>query len=311
MSEPLSLPRLLLLRELQRLGTMAEVARARSLSASAVSQQLAQLEREARVPLLVPQGRRVLLTDAGRALARRAEEMLALSEVARAELAATEGEVSGVLRVASFQTPLIALAPVALGLLERDHPRLEVEIAQLEVEPAYEALLAQQVDVILGEDYPGGQRVVRRGTDREHLLQDPLLAVLPASGPLGRVARLSELADAPWALDPELTRTGVWSRTYLRSAGIEPRVRFAMTDPLLQAHLVRSGHAVALLPGIIASEHLGGTRPMHLPGDPHRSLYTAARAGSAGHPALTAFRSALLEAAGRVTRVEGLESLLG
>ncbi|ASK66993.1 LysR family transcriptional regulator [Brachybacterium avium] len=305
----LNLHRLFLLHELRRLQTMTAVASAHSMSASAVSQQLSQLERETKVTLFQQVGRRVVLTDSGVQLARRAEEMLSLLETAEAELALAQGEASGMLRVASFQTPMIALAPAAVSVLAQQHPDLHLEMSQQEVDAAYEGLLAHRYDVILGEDYPGGQQLVRRGTDREALLRDPLLLVLPDLGPWAEVHTLEALADAPWALDPSGSRTGTWSRTYLREAGIEPRVRFATPDPLLQVHLVRTGHAVAFLPGLIASEHLGGTRVVRLPGAPHRSLYTAARAGAAGHPSLLAFRAALLEAAGRLTGLEGLEVL--
>ncbi|WP_114854890.1 LysR family transcriptional regulator [Brachybacterium sp. YJGR34] len=307
----LNLHRLFLLHELHRLETMSAVARTHSLSPSAVSQQLSHLERETKVTLFEQSGRRVALTDAGVQLARRAEEMLGLLETAEAELAHAQGEVGGVLRVASFQTPMIALAPATVSVLAQRHPDLRLEMAQQEVEDAYEGLLAHAFDVILGEDYPGGQQVVRRGTDREGVLQDPLLLVLPDHGPWAGARSLAELADAPWALDPEPTRTGVWERTYLRAAGVEPHVRFGTQDPLLQVHLVRSGHAVAVVPGIIASEHLGGTRPLRLPGDPHRTLYTAARAGAAGHPALLAFRAALREAAAALTDLQGLDTLGG
>ncbi|MGO2559126.1 LysR family transcriptional regulator [Brachybacterium sp.] len=305
----LNLHRLFLLHELRRLQTMAAVASAHSMSPSAVSQQLSQLERETKVTLFQQVGRRVVLTDSGVQLARRAEEMVSLLETAEAELALAQGEASGLLRVASFQTPMIALAPAAVSVLAQQYPDLHLEMSQQEVDAAYEGLLAHRYDVILGEDYPGGQQVVRRGTDRESLLRDPLLLVLPDSGPWADVHSLAELAAAPWALDPSRSRTGAWSRTYLREAGIEPRVRFATPDPLLQVHLVRTGHAVAFLPGLIASEHLGGTRVMRLPGAPHRSLYTAARAGAAGHPSLLVFRAALLEAAGGLTGLEGLELL--
>lgn len=305
----LSLHRMFLLAQLHRSGTMSAVAKAQSMSPSAVSQQLAQLERETKVSLLKNAGRGVALTDAGVQLARRAQEMLALSEAAQAELTAARGDTAGVLRIASFQTPMIALAPVAVSVLEQRHPRLRAEIDQREVDAAYEGLLAHHFDVILGEDYPGGAQVVRSGTDREGLLRDPLLLVLPPHGPWSDPAALSDLAHVPWALDPEDTRTGTWARTFLRAEGIEPWVRFDTPDPLLQVHLVRSGHAVAFLPGLIAAEHLGGTRPVRLPGDPHRSLYTAARSGARGHPALRAFREALLVAADSLADLEGIEPL--
>src|SRR5699024_6709152 len=88
-------------------------------------------------------------------------------------------------------------------------------------------------------------------------------------------------------------------------------VRFDTPAPLLQVHLVRSGHAVAFVPGLIAAAHLGGTRPVRPPGDPHRSLYTAARAGAREHPALQAFRAALLEAADSLADLEGIDPLGG
>ena len=287
----LNLHRLFLLHELRRLETMSAVARAHSMSPSAVSQQLSHLERETKVTLFQQVGRRVVLTDAGVRLARRAEEMLGLLEAADAQ-----GEAGGLLRVASFQTPMIALAPAAVSVLAQRHPALHLELGQQEVDEAYEGLLARRYDVILGEDYPGGQQVVRRGTDREALLTDPLLLVLPDVGPWSGARRFADLAEAPWALDPPQSRTGIWSRTHLRSVGVEPQVRFTTPDPLLQVHLV-------------PSEHLGGTRVLRLPGDPHRSLYTAARAGAAQHPSLLAFRSALLEAAESLTALEDLETL--
>src|SRR5699024_3509231 len=97
-----------------------------------------------------------------------------------------------VLRIASFQTPMIALAPVAVSVLEQRHPQLRAEIAQREVDAAYEGLLAHRFDVILGEDYPGGAQVVRSGTDREGLLRDPLLLVLPPHGPWADPAALGD-----------------------------------------------------------------------------------------------------------------------
>src|SRR5699024_7602481 len=242
---------------------------AHSMSPSAVSQQLSQLERETKVSLFQQVGRRVVLTEAGVQLARRAEEMLGLLETAEAELALAQGEASGLLRVASFQTPMIALAPAAVGVLAQQHPALHLEMAQQEVDDAYDGLLAHRYDVILGEDYPGGQQVVRRGTERgarpgrqrvvpggasgRSRLRAPLRLGRPDPGPWSAARRIAELADAPWALAPAGTRTGTWSRTSLREAGIEPRVRFDTPDPLLQVHLVRTGHAVAFLSGLIAA----------------------------------------------------------
>src|SRR5919199_6380734 len=99
----LELRRLRLLRELHARGTIAAAADALSYTPSAVSQQLALLEREAGVPLLEKVGRGVRLTDAAHRLADHTESVLARLEQAEAELAAASGAVRGRVRVAAFQ----------------------------------------------------------------------------------------------------------------------------------------------------------------------------------------------------------------
>ncbi|GAC78851.1 DNA-binding transcriptional regulator, LysR family [Gordonia malaquae] len=294
----LNVARLRVLRELHLRGTLAAVADALSYTPSAVSQQLSQLEKEAGVQLLEKVGRGVRLTDQAITLVGHTEAILARLELAESELAAAQPEVRGVLRVASFQSVVLELAPAALTLLAERHPLLQVEITQRDEVLGSSGLLAHEFDVVLGEEFPGGPHEIRSGIDREDLLRDPLLLAMPSHGPLADLpADVTQLADAPWALDPADLAMGAWSRDVCRSAGFEPDVRFDTPDPLLQAHLVRSGHAVALLPSLIADAHLHGTRLASLPGNPHRRLYTAARAGRSGHPSIRAFRSALAHAA--------------
>src|SRR6185437_3167192 len=97
----LDLRRLRLLRELSARGTIGAVAEALSYSPSAVSQQLAQLEREAGVPLLERVGHNVRLTAAAQALVGHTDAMLARMEEAEADLEATAEQITGTLQVAS------------------------------------------------------------------------------------------------------------------------------------------------------------------------------------------------------------------
>lgn len=253
-----SLVRLRMLSELHRLGTLAEVARSMSYSPSAVSQQLAQLERESGTTLLERVGRRVRLTDAALILVEHADAVLERLERAESHLAHARPETAGTLHVASFQTSLLSIAPPALSLLAERHPALRITITQQELAPSFEGLLTREFDLILGEEFPGVHEELRPGVDRAHLVSDPLLLVLPREGPWSRPARLTDLAAAPWALDLADTPAGAWARSALRTAGFEPEVRFDSPDPLLQAHLVRSGHAVALIPSLIAARTSGG-----------------------------------------------------
>ncbi len=124
-------------------------------SASAVSQQLARLEHETGTRLVEKAGRRLHLTDAALVLVEHTERVLEELEAAESDLALSHGPTHGTLRVASFSSVLATIMPEALTLLAASHPQLRVDLAQREVGPAFETLLAREADVILGEDYPG------------------------------------------------------------------------------------------------------------------------------------------------------------
>ncbi|PRY38728.1 LysR family transcriptional regulator [Umezawaea tangerina] len=290
----LDVHRLRLLRELERRGTLAAVARALSYSPSAISQQLAQLENETGVRLLEHVGRGVRLTEQARILVTHTDAILGHLEVAEAELAASLTEVTGTLRVASFQSVLLALAPAALSLLAERHPGLRVEITQQDAGGAFAGLLSHDFDLVLGEEYPGQPHPPMSGVDTEDLAFDEMRIALPATGPHSRAhASLADLADTPWVLDPPDSPTGRWARTLCHDAGFAPDVRFESSDLLLQVHLVETGHAATLLPDLVWTDRPRTVGLHHLPGRPRRRLFTGVRHGAALHPAPRAFRDGL------------------
>src|SRR5436190_11157175 len=130
----LELRRLRLLRELADRGTIAAVADALRFTPSAVSQQLAALEREAGVRLLEPAGRGVRLTDAGLVLVEHAAALLERAELAEADLAAAAGTVAGRGRIAGFESVALRIGLPAMRALARDAPRLRCEFAEAEPE---------------------------------------------------------------------------------------------------------------------------------------------------------------------------------
>jgi DNA-binding transcriptional LysR family regulator len=290
----LDVHRLRLLRELHRRGTLAEVARALSYSPSAISQQLSLLETETGVRLLERVGRGVRLTEQARILVRHTDAVLERLELAEAELAASLTEVSGTLRVASFQSVLLTLIPAALTRLADQYPQLRVEMTQREPESAFAGLLTRDFDVVLGEEYAGEPGVAVPGVDEEDLLHDEIRLALPRSGRWSdRGAALADLAGAPWVLDPVGSPPGRWARALCRSAGFEPDVRFDSPDYLLHVHLVETGHALALLPDLLWTDRTADLDLVELPGRPTRRLFTGVRRGAAGHPAVRAFRQSL------------------
>src|SRR5947208_8120411 len=124
--------RLRILRELADRGTITAVAEALSYTPSAVSQQLRALQAEAGVPLTEPAGRGVRLTDAGRALAIRADEVLAALDLAEAELNSYRETPRGGVRIALFPSGALLLLP---GLLRRmaDQPAVRLECRDIDM----------------------------------------------------------------------------------------------------------------------------------------------------------------------------------
>ncbi|MQA94419.1 MAG: LysR family transcriptional regulator [Streptosporangiales bacterium] len=293
----LDLRRLRLLCELDRRGTIAAVAAALHYAPSGVSQQLAQLETEAGVPLLERVGRNVRLTDAAKALAAHAEAVLGRLEAAEAELATFAGEARGVVRIAAFQTAAVALVPAALAALAR-YEGLRVEVVQAEPEAALPALSARDHDLVLGEEYPGFPAPVVPELDREPLCTDPMR--------LARAARTGTLPDAAgdvWVMEPPGTVAHAWALAQCRAAGFEPDVRHLASDMSVHLELVRQGLASAFLPEMAWHGRPAPPGSRRLAGQA-RAITTTVRRGGAAHPAIRLVRDALRAAAREIDQPE-------
>lgn len=289
--------RLRLLWELNARGTIAAVAEALNYSPSAVSQQLALLEKEAGVRLLRKVGRTLELTAAGEALVTETEALLAGLERAESVLHRSHAEVMGTVRLSVFQTALLALLPGVLRQLKEEHPRVRVEMVQHEPETALHDTWARGFDLVVAEQYPGHAAAHFSGLDREPLVSDPIQIGFPplhvGNEAFNAVHRIEDAAHLPWVMEPQGAASRHWAEQACRSAGFEPDVRYETAD--LQAHvkLIETGNAVALLPGLV---HIGAPHRLRLeelPGLPRREVFTAARISSARNPAISAVRDAL------------------
>lgn len=286
------LRRLRLLHELRLRGTIADVAAALSFSPSTVSQQLAQLEREAGVALLEPDGRRVRLTAEGRLLAAHAARALELDEAARAELSSAQHAPARV-RIAVMPTAAEALVPAALSLLAERMPGLRLEMVELPPETALFELQARAFDLVVAEQYPGHTREVNDGVDRTLLGRDPVRLAVPRGD---RARGLPDLHDRAWVLEPQGAAVRRWAVQQCRAAGFEPDVRFEATDLVSHARLVAAGHAVAMLPDLVWTGGRSSVRLIELPGSPVREIFAATRSSSRDNAAVIAVRDALAEA---------------
>jgi DNA-binding transcriptional LysR family regulator len=300
----LDVRRLRLLRELHVRGTVTAAAEALAYTPSAVSQQLATLEREAGVRLVERHGRRLRLTDAGRGLVEHADAVIARLELAEAELAAAAGhEVTGRVRIAAFQTAASSLVLPLLGALPEQYPKLRPELAEMEAEEALELLLRGEVDIVVAEEYDYAPRQRDPSLAYRDVCRDPLVIVLPADHPLcaedpERVP-LAGLRDEPWAA----SRSGTaFSDALVRACralgGFEPELRHRSNDLFVLEQLVAAGQAVSLLPSLGRPGRIPGVAVRQCAEAPlDRRIFLAARRGSTGRPALQAVSRALREQA--------------
>jgi DNA-binding transcriptional LysR family regulator len=278
----LDLHRLRLLRELDARHTVRAVAQALGYTTSAVSQQLAVLEREAGTALLTRVGRNVQLTDAGLVLVRHAQTLLEIAEAAEAEVAqVAAGQVAGVVRVSSFQSAFLRIVAPAVRELAGAYPQLRVEASELEVEQAVPALRLQQLDVVVGDEYDDQPRPVHADLSRTHLVRERVRLVLPLDHPLARRRKvpLAGLGAHPWAAcQPGTGHREMQIRTCRQLGGFEPDLRYASDDFLILLELVRTTGACALLPDLVLGYEAPGVVVRDLvEGSIGRSVYLLTR----------------------------------
>src|SRR5882724_6912997 len=169
--------RLRLLREFAERGTIAATAAALGYTPSAVSQQLAALEREAGAALLDRSARAAELTDAGRRLAAQAGPILALIEAAEADL--SDPEPVGRVAISAFPTAAVAFAP-ALTRTVRAHRGLNLLLRQTQGIEGLRQVRAGQVDLAIVDDWTVRPPADEAGGLRFYpLVQDPLVLVVP------------------------------------------------------------------------------------------------------------------------------------
>ncbi|HEX6871006.1 MAG TPA: LysR family transcriptional regulator [Micromonosporaceae bacterium] len=292
----LDVRRLRLLRDLAHLGTIAAVAKAHTYTPSAVSQQLATLEREAGVPLLERTGRRVTLTPAAVRLVRHAEAVLAALERAVADLAAEAAGLSGPLRIGAFPSAVRTLLPAALVRLGRDHPGLELMVRELDPAEMPDALRERTVDVGLTHDYDLAPDNPEPGLDAVPLLDETVYLAVPeawrevAKDPV-RAAR-----DSAWIMGSAGTLCHTVALRVCRAAGFKPRIRHHADDFATVLALVAAGQGVSLVPHLAATQVPGNVRLMPLTA--RRRTRIAYRTGAAAHPAVAATVAAVRAVAG-------------
>lgn len=250
----LDVRRLSVLKEVAARGSFSAAAESLAYTQSAVSQQIAALEREAGTRLVERNARGVRLTDAGRILVGHAEAILARLADAEAELEELAGLRAGRLSLLSFASAGATLMPEAIARFRERHPGVELTLAPAEPDEALLAVKAGDADIALDIVTTWHKASQDDGLRRTHLLDDPLYLVLPAGHPQAerRKVRLEDLADESWLLgscDASCPDSEVLLRA-CAAAGFEPRIGFNSDDYGAIQGFVAAGVGVSLIPDL-------------------------------------------------------------
>ncbi|KOV66129.1 LysR family transcriptional regulator [Streptomyces sp. MMG1121] len=302
MPEGLDVRRLQVLRSVVTSGSVSAAATALGYTPSAVSQQVAALERQTGTALLERAGRGVRPTAAALLLAEHAaviERQLAQAGAALADLLAGR---TGTLTVRYFATAAADLVAPAVAALRADHPEVRLDLGMTDPADPLPEVLDGRADLAVvvrprTAEHPGLRLV--------HLLDEPFRVVLPKGHPLAarRVIDLADLAGEPWVggsdrpgpcLDPVLDACA--------AAGFRPDFVVDGEDHRAAQGFVAAGLGVALIPLLgLGHRHPGVTvRRLRTP-EPVRTIQAAVRQGAWGLPLLTRLLETLRDTA-RATR---------
>ncbi|MGW0393442.1 LysR family transcriptional regulator [Streptomyces sp. NPDC003042] len=298
----LNLERLRTLDALARHGSVSGAAGGLHVTTSAVSQQMAKLEREVGQPLLAKNGRGVRLTDAGRLLADHAARIISQVELAQADVEAQRGCAVGELRIGAFPTAMRGLLPHALTDLRAGHPELRSLVREQEPEASMAAVVRGDLDMALAIDWYNKRMPVPAELTRAHLLDDAVDIAVPAGHPLadrGQIS-LAEFAADDWISWNEGQFCHEWLVFTLRGAGIEPRIAYIAEEHHTQLAFVEAGLGVCVTPRLGRGPVPPGVRLLPVCDTVRRHVYAVWRTDAGRRPSIRAAVKALHAAAALV-----------
>jgi len=274
------------LREVVSSGSFSAAAEALHLSQSAVSQQIAALEREVGMPLLERTSGGPKLTPAGKALMDHGDAVITRLEEAERELAQIAGLEGGRLRLACFPSASATLMTRALAVFRQRFPSVELEFSEEEPEESFPGLKRGDFDLVVVFDYPNFPLEFDRDTDAEMVYEEPMWVALPPGHPLAaaKSVRIEDLADEDWLCGalPSSCRYQVLQLG--RDAGFEPRIAFHSEDYNVIKGFVAAGLGVTVLPELAADHPEVELRDVR-GAKPTRRIWAVTRESEARPPA--------------------------
>ena len=288
------------LREVAQRGSFSAAAEALSFTQSAISQQIAALERETGTKLVERGPRGIRLTQAGEVLVRHADAVLSRLASAEDELAALAGLRGGKLRMSAFQSAGATLVPQAIAAFHRRYPDVELALVEAEPELATEMMRAGELDLAIVYDFEGTPGDIDDALSCTHLLDDPYDLLLASDHPLASRARvkLADLAEERWVHSTDRSGCRLGVNNACAQVGFEPNVAFETDEILAIQALVATGMGVAMLPRLgLTTLHPGiVVRPVGNDA-PVRKIHAARLREAFESPATTAMVQLLVDTA--------------
>ncbi|MCO1659773.1 LysR family transcriptional regulator [Pseudonocardia humida] len=251
----LNVPRLRVLYEVAKAGSLTGAAKELNYTPSAVSQQLALLQKETNARLVERHRRGVRLTESGRQLVRHAAAVLAELRTAEAALDAVARGEGGRMRLGSFPTANATLMPRAVAAFQADRPVVELDLVELDSDEGLAQVAEHQLDIALVYEFPMTPMALAPDLEVLPLVVDPLHIMLPSDHPMagkGSIG-LAELSGERWIQGVRHGSTIQVLPQACRAAGFEPGIVFRTDDQMAVRGLVAAGLGVALVPWLALS----------------------------------------------------------
>jgi DNA-binding transcriptional LysR family regulator len=247
--------RLLTFREVARQRSFSRAAENLSLTQSAVSQQVAALERQLGTRLLDRRPGGLRLTSPGEQLLEHASAIADRLTLADAQIAEEVAAERRELRIGAFPSVLATIVPAAVSSLLATAPDLQVSVTEGRTAELARGVRDGSLHLAVAFQDAHAARQEHPDTRRHDLFTEPMVAALPPHHRLRSrdPIELSDLADDPWTA---ASRDGLIARACAR-AGFTPRIAYLSSDPLSIRAIIAAGLAVALTPRLLAT-HLHG-----------------------------------------------------
>ena len=276
-----------------RLKVLVELARCRSFSGaadaldytqSAVSKQVAALEREIGAKVVLRDVRPVRLTEAGEALVRHGEAVLERLAAAEAEVDAITDARAGRLRVGTYASAGATLVVQAVVAFRERHPGVKVELLEAGRDQLVGDVRAGNLDVAAVFDFPALGETVDAGLEVRHLLDEHHELLVHPDHPLARKRRIGmvDLRDEDWlfpTLGPESPTQRLFTAA-CAAAAYEPRIAFRVNDCEMVQGLVAAGVGIAFLPRLALHPIHPGVRIKPVAEAPSRRILAVAPPGA-------------------------------